>query len=66
MICFYFQPWMVPGVGLLVFIKQYFVRTLATPSTISWDEGGESDLDDDEEDDKDKVHFDYFNFKTLN
>lgn len=55
-LCYYFQPWMLPVVGLLVFLKQYVVKMLAGPQTVPWDEIADSDLEDDElDDDKDKV-----------
>lgn len=54
-ICYYFEPWMLPAVILLIFLKQYIVAILAGPSTVPWDEIAESDLDDDEDDDKEKV-----------
>lgn len=54
-LCYYFEPWMLPAVGLLVFLKLYFIRLLAGPSTVPWDEVVESDIDDEEEDDKEKV-----------
>ncbi|KAK4885660.1 hypothetical protein RN001_001931 [Aquatica leii] len=53
-LCYYFEPWMVPAAGLLVFLKQYIVKTLTVPTNVSWDETAESDLDDDDDDDKDK------------
>ncbi|GLV39850.1 Multiple C2 domain and transmembrane region protein [Carabus blaptoides fortunei] len=53
-VCYYFQPWMLPALGLLVFLKQYLVRSLAGPTQLPGDEGADSDLDDDDEDDKDK------------
>lgn len=46
---------MLPGVILLIFLKQYIVAILAGPSTVPWDEIADSDLDEDEEDDKEKV-----------
>lgn len=46
---------MLPALGLLVFLKQYLVRSLAGPTQLPGDEGADSDLDDDDEDDKDKV-----------
>lgn len=46
---------MIPALGLLVFLKLYFVRILAGPSTVAWDEVVESDIDEEEEDDKEKV-----------
>ncbi|KAF2892234.1 hypothetical protein ILUMI_13938, partial [Ignelater luminosus] len=53
-LCYYFQPWMVPAAGLLIFLKQYIVRSLAGPNAVPWDEIADSDLDEDEDDDKDK------------
>lgn len=46
---------MLPGVILLVFLKQYAVKLLAGPSSVPWDEVADSDVDDDEDDDKEKV-----------
>lgn len=46
---------MLPAIILLFFLKQYIVAILAGPSTVPWDEIADSDLDDDEEDDKEKV-----------
>lgn len=54
-LCYYFEPWMVPAAGLLIFLKHYIVRMLAGPAMVPWDEVAESDIDDDEEDDKEKV-----------
>lgn len=51
---------MVPAAGLLIFLKQYIVRSLAGPSTVPWDEIADSDLDEDEDDDKDKVKLIYY------
>lgn len=48
---------MLPAAGLLVFFKLYVVRLLAGPSSVPWDEVVESDLDEEEEDDKEKVGF---------
>lgn len=45
---------MVPVAGLLIFLKQYIIRTLAGPTTVPWDETVESDLDDDDEEEKEK------------
>lgn len=53
-LCYYFQPWMLPTIGLLIFLKQYIVRSLAGPIPLPGDEGCDSDLDDDDDDDKDK------------
>lgn len=46
---------MLPTIGLLIFLKQYIVRSLAGPTPLPGDEGCDSDLDDDDDDDKDKV-----------
>lgn len=46
---------MLPVAGLLIFLKQYVVKLLAGPSIVPWDEVAESDIDEDEEDDKEKV-----------
>lgn len=46
---------MIPIAGLLVFLKQYIVNTLAGPQTVPWDEMADSDLEDDDDDDKEKV-----------
>lgn len=54
-LCYYFEPWMFPAAFLLVFLKLYVVRLLAGPSAVPWDEVVESDIDDEEEDDKEKV-----------
>ncbi|XP_044263295.1 multiple C2 and transmembrane domain-containing protein isoform X2 [Tribolium madens] len=53
-LCYYFEPWMLPIAGLLIFFKQYIVRILAGPSSIPWDETADSDIEDDEDDDKEK------------
>ncbi|XP_068895098.1 multiple C2 and transmembrane domain-containing protein isoform X4 [Tenebrio molitor] len=53
-LCYYFQPWMLPVAGLLIFLKQYIVGILAGPSAIPWDETADSDIDDDDDDDKEK------------
>lgn len=53
-ICYYFEPWMIPLAGLLIFMKQYLVRKLTGPETVPWDEIADSDLDDEDEEDKDK------------
>lgn len=54
-ICYYFEPWMLPIAGLLIFLKQYVVRKLTQPETVPWDEVADSDLDEDDDEDKDKV-----------
>ncbi|XP_017781614.1 PREDICTED: multiple C2 and transmembrane domain-containing protein 1 [Nicrophorus vespilloides] len=54
-ICYYFQPWMLPVVGLLMFFKQYIVKKVAGPQTVPWDELADSDMEDDDDDDKEKV-----------
>lgn len=46
---------MLPVGGLLIFSKTYIVRVLAGPSIIPWDEMAESDLDEEDEEDKEKV-----------
>ncbi|XP_023309871.1 multiple C2 and transmembrane domain-containing protein isoform X3 [Anoplophora glabripennis] len=53
-LCYYFEPWMMPVAGLLFFLKQYIIRTLAGPTPVPWDETAESDLDDDDEEEKEK------------
>ncbi|XP_060536438.1 multiple C2 and transmembrane domain-containing protein isoform X3 [Cylas formicarius] len=53
-LCYYFQPWMVPVGFLLVFLKQYAVRSLAGPTQVPWDEVADSDIDDEDEEDKEK------------
>lgn len=45
---------MVPVFGLLIFLKQYVIRLLASPVAIPWDEMADSDLDDDDDEDKEK------------
>uniref|UniRef100_A0A1Y1M0E4 C2 domain-containing protein n=1 Tax=Photinus pyralis TaxID=7054 RepID=A0A1Y1M0E4_PHOPY len=54
-LCYYFEVWMIPAVGLLIFVKQYILKTIAAPVNVSWDEATDSDIEDDDEDDKDKV-----------
>lgn len=54
-LCYYFEPWMIPIGGLLLFLKQYIVRSLAGPSAVPWDEVADSDLDDEDDEDKEKV-----------
>ncbi|XP_071053382.1 multiple C2 and transmembrane domain-containing protein isoform X3 [Onthophagus taurus] len=53
-LCYYFEPWMIPIAGLLVFLKQYIVKQITGPQTVPWDEVADSDLDEDEDDDKEK------------
>ncbi|XP_066262384.1 multiple C2 and transmembrane domain-containing protein isoform X2 [Euwallacea similis] len=53
-LCYYFQPWMLPVAGLLIFLKQYFIRHLAGPAPVPWDEIADSDVDEEDEDDKEK------------
>ncbi|KAL1493655.1 hypothetical protein ABEB36_009354 [Hypothenemus hampei] len=53
-LCYYFQPWMVPVGGLLIFCKQYIIRKLAGPSPVPWDEVAESDLEEEDDDEKEK------------
>ncbi|XP_044745710.1 multiple C2 and transmembrane domain-containing protein-like isoform X2 [Coccinella septempunctata] len=56
LLCYYFEPWMVPVGILLVFLKQYIVKTLAGPTNIPWDETVDSDeMEDDEEEVKDAM-----------
>lgn len=50
---------MMPAAGLLVFLKLYIVRLLAGPSAVPWDEVVESDIDEEEDDDKEKVRFSF-------
>ncbi|XP_044740729.1 multiple C2 and transmembrane domain-containing protein isoform X2 [Chrysoperla carnea] len=54
-LCYYFEPWMIPAFGLLYFLKQYLVKSLTGggPSLPAGDQD-DSDLEDDEDDDKDK------------
>lgn len=54
-LCYYFQPWMIPVGTLLIFLKQYIIRTLAGPVSVPWDEIADSDIDEEDEDDKVKV-----------
>lgn len=56
-LCYYFQPWMIPAACLLVFFKLYIVRVLTGPSSVPWDEVVESDIDEEEDDDKEKVKY---------
>uniref|UniRef100_A0A6P7FUY8 Multiple C2 and transmembrane domain-containing protein-like n=1 Tax=Diabrotica virgifera virgifera TaxID=50390 RepID=A0A6P7FUY8_DIAVI len=53
-LCYYFQPWMFPILVLLVFLKQYIVRSLSGPLQVPWDESQDSDGEDDDEEDKEK------------
>ncbi|XP_056638791.1 multiple C2 and transmembrane domain-containing protein isoform X6 [Diorhabda sublineata] len=53
-LCYYFQPWMFPVLILLIFLKQYIVRSLAGPLQVPWDESQDSEVDDDDEEDKEK------------
>ncbi|KAL3286364.1 hypothetical protein HHI36_000871 [Cryptolaemus montrouzieri] len=56
LLCYYFEPWMIPVGILLIFFKQYIVKTLAGPTSIAWEENADSDeLDDDEEEVKDTM-----------
>ncbi|XP_045470133.1 multiple C2 and transmembrane domain-containing protein isoform X3 [Harmonia axyridis] len=56
-LCYYFEPWMVPIGVLLIFLKQYIVKTLAGPTAIPWDETADSDeMDDDEDEAKDAMN----------
>ena len=43
---------MIPIGFLLIFCKQYIVRALAGPAAIPWDEIADSDVDEEDEDDK--------------
>ena len=56
-LCYYFEPWMVPTAGLLIFLKQFLVRQIIGTQTVPWDEIVDSEPEDDEEDDKEKVMF---------
>ncbi|KAJ8960227.1 hypothetical protein NQ318_003952 [Aromia moschata] len=53
-LCYYFEPWMVPVGGLLFFLKQYAIKGLAGPQPVPWDETADSDLDDDDDEEKEK------------
>ncbi|XP_072389196.1 multiple C2 and transmembrane domain-containing protein isoform X2 [Diabrotica undecimpunctata] len=53
-LCYYFQPWMFPILVLLVFLKQYIVRSLSGPLQVPWDESQDSEGEDDDEEDKEK------------
>ncbi|CAH0552190.1 unnamed protein product [Brassicogethes aeneus] len=53
-LCYYFEMWMLPVGGLLLFLKQYVVRALAGPTAVPWDEVADSDMDDEDDDDKEK------------
>ncbi|XP_072403063.1 multiple C2 and transmembrane domain-containing protein-like [Diabrotica undecimpunctata] len=53
-LCYYFQPWMFPILVLLVFLKQYIVRSLLGPLQVPWDESQDSEGEDDDEEDKEK------------
>ncbi|CAG9762330.1 unnamed protein product [Ceutorhynchus assimilis] len=54
LLCYYFQIWMIPAGGLLIFFKQYIIRSLAGPASVPWDEIADSDLDEEDDDDKEK------------
>lgn len=56
-VCYYFESWMVPMLGLLVFLKQFIVRKLAGPQAVPWDEIADSDVEDEDDEDKEKVGF---------
>nr|CAH7761985.1 unnamed protein product [Callosobruchus chinensis] len=53
-LCYYFEPWMIPVFFLLLFIKQWIVRALAGEAPVRWDEPQDSDAEDDDDDDKEK------------
>ncbi|CAH2001215.1 unnamed protein product, partial [Acanthoscelides obtectus] len=53
-LCYYFEPWMIPVFFLLIFVKQWVVRALAGEAPVPWDEPQDSDADDDDDDDKEK------------
>lgn len=53
-LCYYFQPWMLPVGGLLIFLKQYIIRQLAGPNLVPWDEVADSDLEDEDDDQQEK------------
>lgn len=53
--CYYFEPWMIPTAMLVYFMKQYILKSLGGTTSIAGEELGDSDLDDDDDDDKDKV-----------
>lgn len=55
---------MCPVGGLLLFLKTYTVRVLAGPSIVPWDEVADSDLDDEDEEDKEKV-FNFINTSSV-
>ncbi|XP_050310849.1 multiple C2 and transmembrane domain-containing protein isoform X4 [Anthonomus grandis grandis] len=54
LLCYYFQPWMIPVGLLLIFMKQYVIRSLSAPAPVPWDEIAESDIDEEDEDEKEK------------
>lgn len=46
---------------LLIFVKQYIVKTLGGPTNIAWDETADSDdMEDDEEEAKDALSVNIF------
>lgn len=53
-LCYYFQPWMLPVGALLIFLKQYIIRQLAGPNLVPWDEVADSDLEDEDDDQQEK------------
>ncbi|ENN78073.1 hypothetical protein YQE_05227, partial [Dendroctonus ponderosae] len=53
-LCYYFQPWMLPVGGLLIFLKQYVICQLSGTPQVPWDELADSDIDEEDEDDKEK------------
>ncbi|XP_074027374.1 multiple C2 domain and transmembrane region protein isoform X2 [Leptinotarsa decemlineata] len=53
-LCYYFQPWMLPTFGILLFLKQFTIKTLAGPTQVAWDESIDSDLEDDDDEEKEK------------
>ncbi|KAK9878539.1 hypothetical protein WA026_022436 [Henosepilachna vigintioctopunctata] len=56
LLCYYFEPWMIAVGILLIFLKQYIVKTLSGPASIQWDDTADSDeMDDEEEEAKDNL-----------
>ncbi|VEN42281.1 unnamed protein product, partial [Callosobruchus maculatus] len=53
-LCYYFEPWMIPVFFLLIFVKQWVIRSLAGEAPVRWDEPQDSDAEDDDDDDKEK------------
>lgn len=54
-LCYYFEPYMLPLFLLLYFLKQYIVQSLTGGQAPSTNDGDDSDLEDDEEEGIDKV-----------